>query len=128
MREFEERELGINLKSEASKATVEYRNGDYALVSCLVKNLAIVARNADANVRPKSTNAFAPFSINVIDWEVGEVRLCPLSMLDFFLGFPEPISDKAKKKILTAKQFSQAINWYKDMAVCLKTRSFANSG
>jgi 8-oxo-dGTP pyrophosphatase MutT (NUDIX family) len=126
VREFSE-ETGFTLDlTTATKIQVMIQNKHYALVRVQYNWVQSILDQINANLQPNSSNDIMPNSLFVKDWELGSAALVGVHALKRFLGVPQQVSPEAQParlKALRAKPWSQAINWYAEMAKALSEAS-----
>lgn len=65
-------------------------------------------------------NAIGPKSTKIKDWELDQVLVVPQDKLDAYLGVKVDVPDKHKDIVSKRPPWSQAIDWYAEMAGILK--------
>lgn len=117
-REFKE-ETGQNIPDSA-EAEVVLQTEWYALVRCFIADPGDLLHRADAAIKPLSSDRpNTPSNVQVESWELQDLTMVPKHLLSSILGVRVTVSAQASEAIKTAKRFSQAIDWYAEMAEAL---------
>jgi 8-oxo-dGTP pyrophosphatase MutT (NUDIX family) len=120
-REFTE-ETGLPFPNHTPRQI--YKKGrSYSLyVFEVTDSMANLVDGLRANVAPNASNAWAPANVAVEDWELSDAAVVPLERLTGFLGVRQPVSGGTQAVItaLHPGNYSQAVDWYGEMAAALR--------